>query len=107
VAQRRPPRSLVARTENTDVPLVVLEAVRDLRSYLDEVEVEAILKARERGASPEDIARALGITRQGVYYKLHRIESQPDEDDAHIVDVPDVDVSAEVDQVEVDDGGEP
>jgi hypothetical protein len=58
----------------TTFPLVALDAVRELRVYLDEVEAESILRAKELGASAEDIAQALGITRQGAYYKLKQLE---------------------------------
>jgi transposase-like protein len=58
----------------TTFPLVALDAVQELRIYLDGVEAESILRAKELGASAEDIAQALGITRQGAYYKLKQLE---------------------------------
>jgi DNA-directed RNA polymerase specialized sigma24 family protein len=51
-----------------------IEAVRELRAYLDSTEEAAILQARELGASTKDIADALGITRQGAHHKLRTIE---------------------------------
>jgi erythromycin esterase-like protein len=56
-------------------PLIALSAVQELRAYLDEVEAASIRRAREMGASADDIAEALGITRQGAYYKMKKLES--------------------------------
>src|SRR4026207_866323 len=47
-------------------PPRALRALRELRAALDAGEAEALLRARELGASLEDIAEALAITRQGV-----------------------------------------
>jgi hypothetical protein len=64
-------RALLRKLENVDAfPLIALQAVHELRADLDSVEAEAILRARVLGASLEDIADALEITRQGVAYKL-------------------------------------
>jgi DNA-binding transcriptional MerR regulator len=46
------------------------------------VEAEALLRARELGASLEDIAEALVITRQGVAYKLKALAENTDDDEA-------------------------
>ena len=67
------PRHLLRRLEDTAFPLVSLQAVREARAYLDEVERQSILKAREMGASAGDIAVQLGITRQGAHLKLKRL----------------------------------
>jgi hypothetical protein len=56
-----------------NLPLLALAAVRDLRGYLDLVEADALRRAKELGASADDIAEALGITRQGTYYKLRNL----------------------------------
>jgi hypothetical protein len=64
---------LIRRIETTDLPLLALSAVRDMREYLSEVERACIARARTLGASPADIARALGITRQAVYKKLNAL----------------------------------
>jgi hypothetical protein len=89
------PRSTVRKLENAEAfPLIALQAVRELRSELDELEATAILRAREMGASLEDIADAMGITRQGVSYRVKQIapnsggSGHDDEDDI-------VDLSAE------------
>jgi hypothetical protein len=64
-------RALLRKLANVDAfPLIALQAVHELRADLDAVEAEAILRARDLGASLEDIAEALQITRQGVSYKL-------------------------------------
>ena len=85
-------RALLRKLEHADAfPLVALQALRELRSDLDAVEAEAMLRARELGASLEDIAEALEITRQGVSYRLKVLaESGRDDDDPpedEIVDV--------------------
>ena len=71
------PRRLIHRVENRETfPLIALSGVQELRAYLDEVEAESIRQAREMGASADDIAEALGITRQGAYYKLKKLEQR-------------------------------
>jgi hypothetical protein len=82
-------RDLVRKLENVEAfPLIALQALRELRADLDGVEAEAILRARELGASLEDIAEAMEITRQGVAYKLKAIENGNGEDtDDEILDV--------------------
>jgi DNA-binding MarR family transcriptional regulator len=73
--------------ESEDFPVQALEAIHELRAYLDDLEATHLLKARELGASPTDIAEALGITRQAVYNKLRSIERASHEE--HIV-IPDL-----------------
>jgi hypothetical protein len=68
------PRQTIRKIENMNFPLIALEAMRELCEYLDEAEAEALVRARDLGASAEDIATALGITRQGAYYKLKALE---------------------------------
>jgi len=86
-------RALVRKLENTDAfPLIALQALRELRADLDLVEAEALVRARELGASLEDIADALEITRQGVSYKLKALaDAEHHEEDAtaedEVVDV--------------------
>lgn len=64
-------RALLRKLEHANAfPLVALQALRELRADLDVIEAEALLRARELGASLEDIAEALEITRQGVSYRL-------------------------------------
>jgi hypothetical protein len=67
-------RSAVRKLENAHAfPLIALLAIRELRADLDEVEAASILRARELGASLEDIADAMGITRQGVAYRIKQL----------------------------------
>jgi hypothetical protein len=68
------PRDLIRKTQSDNLPLVALHAIRDVRGYLERREAEAIVTARKLGASADDIAEALGMTRQGVYYKLRALE---------------------------------
>lgn len=70
----RVPRSLVRKLEAGMLPLQVLEGIGEFRTYLDELEKRALKDARVLGASPADMAEALGMTRQGVYHKLKRLE---------------------------------
>jgi hypothetical protein len=70
----RVPRSLVRKLESGMLPLQVLEGIGELRRYLDELEGKTLKDARVLGASPADMAKALGMTRQGVYHKLKRID---------------------------------
>lgn len=50
-------------------PSVGLRAVRALRRLAERVEAEQVARARERGWSWQQIADALGITRQSVHAK--------------------------------------
>lgn len=70
------PRSLIRKLETPELPLQTLEAIRRLRSYLDDLEMASIRKARRMGASPVDIGAALGITRQAVYNRLRAMEER-------------------------------
>lgn len=72
MALERSPLSLVRRLDSA-FPLQALAAVRDMREYLDRVEKEALLEGRTRGASPTDMAEALGVSRQAIYGKLRAI----------------------------------
>jgi hypothetical protein len=85
------PRSLVRKLESSMLPLNVLEGIRGLRMYLDQVEKQALLDARKLGASAADMAQALGMTRQGVHHKLKRLteESVEPSTDERIV-IPDL-----------------
>lgn len=51
-------------------PLIALQSMRDVRAYLDGVEAEAFSTALAAGARVDDIAEALGVTRQAIYYRL-------------------------------------
>ena len=67
-------------------PLIALQAIHEIKTDLDEIEAGSILRARELGASLEDIAEAMGITRQGVSYRLKQLNGNG-EDDEGVVDL--------------------
>lgn len=92
------PRRLVRRVENENFPLIALTAVREIREYLERVEEMAIRRARSLGASAEDIADVLGITRQGAYYKIRHLEEAEGEASQH--------PSVVVPELEPEDSGE-
>jgi hypothetical protein len=78
-------RSLIRKLEHIEsFPLIGLQAIRELRDDLAEVEAEAILRAREMGASLEDIAESMGLTRQGVAYRV-RVLSQGVKSDTDVI----------------------
>lgn len=54
-----------------------LEAIVQLRKPLDRLEHEAILSAREKGATVQDIANVLGLTPPAIYYRLRNGDGQP------------------------------
>ena len=64
------PRSLVRRAENVELSLGSLEAISEIRAHLNELEKQAMASAREKGATVEDIAQALRLTPQAIYYRL-------------------------------------
>ena len=101
-------RTLLRKLENVEAfPLIALQALPELRADLDAVEAEALLRARELGASLEDIAEALAITRQGVSYKLKVLagngDDHEDADEAEVIEAEDADVAEVGEFVEVPD----
>jgi hypothetical protein len=72
----RSPRSLIHQLESSAVPLKVLEAIRELRLYLDDLESTTLCDARDGGASITHIAEALGTTRQTVYNRLKQLQEE-------------------------------
>jgi ABC-type transporter Mla MlaB component len=72
------PRALIRKLERyRDFPLESLEAVAQIRDALGDIEVRAIVEARERGATWDDIAEALNISRQSVLYRLRSLSKLP------------------------------
>ena len=65
---------VIKRAENTELPLAALEAIVEVKEHLDHLEIEHIKSAREKGASWEDIARAMGITRQALQQRVRHRE---------------------------------
>jgi hypothetical protein len=91
------PRSLVRKLESSMLPLNVLEGIGGLRTYLDQLEKQALLDARKLGASAADMAQALGMTRQGVHHKLKRLDEEAAvgrSTDEHIV-IPDLEPTSD------------
>jgi len=88
------PRRLIAQLEDLEHPLACLEAVRAVRQYLALVEEDAIRLARGTGASVQEIGRALGMTRQGVSYRLkgirERHDVEPDAREPEVLRIPDL-----------------
>jgi predicted transcriptional regulator len=76
-------------------PLIALQAIHEIKTDLDELEAGSILRARELGASLEDIADAMGITRQGVAYRLKHLKGTSHDDE----DVVDLSTEEEVEDV--------
>ena len=73
---KRSPRSAIHTLEDGGSLVDLLTAVRELRGYLNRVEADALRSARELGVSPTEMARALGVTRQGLYHKLKALEAE-------------------------------
>jgi anti-anti-sigma regulatory factor len=72
------PRTLIRKLERyREFPLESLEAVAQVRKVLGEIEFRAIVEARERGATWDDIAEALSISRQSVLYRLRTLSTLP------------------------------
>lgn len=53
-------------------PATGLRAVRSLRALADRLETLQVARARELGWSWQDVADALGVSRQAVHQKHHR-----------------------------------
>jgi predicted transcriptional regulator len=66
--------SILRRAENTELSLGSLEAIAAIRARLDALETQAMLSAREKGATMEDIAEALGLTPQAIYYRFRNMQ---------------------------------
>jgi hypothetical protein len=83
-------RGALRKIENADsFPLAALQAIQELRAELETAESAAILRARKLGASLEDVADVMGMTRQGVAYRLKALRAREAESD-QVVDLADV-----------------
>lgn len=60
---------LLHRVMQRHFPGLQLQAIRELRLELNQLEREAVLALREAGVSWEDIAQPMGITRQALQKK--------------------------------------
>lgn len=65
---------LLRRAQNAELPFAALPAIRELRDYLDSLETQIVLLAREKGATWDEIAEAMGITRQALYQRMRNRE---------------------------------
>lgn len=62
----------LAANAGSDDPIEALNAIAELRTELDRVESVTVRSARNRGASWQLIALALGVTKQAVHKKYGR-----------------------------------
>ena len=58
-----------------ELPLAALQAIAELRPQLAELEQAALHAAREKGATWEEIATAMGITRQAAHMRFRASSS--------------------------------
>jgi transcriptional regulator with PAS, ATPase and Fis domain len=63
---------MVKRAENIEVPFLALNAITELREELEDLEKLAVDSARDKGASWDSLAEALGITRQALQQRVQR-----------------------------------
>jgi DNA-directed RNA polymerase specialized sigma24 family protein len=63
---------LARRALNEELPMGALYAIVALRGRLREAELAAVEGARARGANWEDIAAALGVSRQALHQRIQR-----------------------------------
>jgi predicted DNA-binding protein (UPF0251 family) len=66
----RIPSSLTRRATNVELPFSALPAIQELRQILDDLEALAVETARERGASWDEVADAVGVSRQTLQHRL-------------------------------------
>ncbi len=58
-----------------ELPLAALQAIAELRPQLAELEQVAVRAAREKGATWEEIATTMGITRQAAQMRFRATSS--------------------------------
>jgi len=63
-------RALLRRAENTDLTLGSLRAIKEIRAWLDQWETQAMITAREKGATMLDIADALDLSPHAIYCRF-------------------------------------
>ena len=71
------PSALVKLAQKLELPMGALGAIRQLRARLEDLEYAAVASAREKGASWEEIATTLGITRQALQQRVQRHAMRP------------------------------
>jgi DNA-directed RNA polymerase specialized sigma24 family protein len=72
VAGNEHARNLLRRAHNLDLPFSAFQAITGLRSELERLEWAAIQSARQKGATWDEIASALGVSRQALHQRLRR-----------------------------------
>ena len=60
---------LLKQALNLDIPVGAIESLVELRLLLEAVERDAVVAARVRGATWDQIGNALGISRQAAYLR--------------------------------------
>lgn len=60
------------RAMNLDAPHLALQAIKELKRAIRELETAAVTEALRQGVSKTDVATALGITRQALHHRLTR-----------------------------------
>lgn len=65
---------LVRRAQNKELPFSALPAIAELRKHLEQLEMEIVAYARDKGATWDEIAEAMGITRQALYQRMRNRE---------------------------------
>jgi len=65
-------QQLMRRAQNKELPFSALPAIAELRGLLVTLEAEIVLQARKKGATWDEIAEALGITRQALYQRMRK-----------------------------------
>ena len=72
VAENEKARNLLRRAHNLDLPFSAFQAIAALRAELERLEWAAIDSARAKGATWDEVASALGVTRQALHQRLRR-----------------------------------
>ena len=70
--------SAIKKAENIDLPLLGLRAISGMRDALDALEIIQIESARSKGASWDDIADSLAMSRQALQQRLRNRKSGKD-----------------------------
>lgn len=65
-------QQLMRRALNKELPFSALPAIAELRELLVKLEAEIVVHARKKGATWDEIAEALGITRQALYQRMRK-----------------------------------
>ena len=58
-----------------NLPIAALQAIAEARAYMEDVERVSVLRARQLGATWEDLGTALGVSRQTVFNRYGQEET--------------------------------